>query len=114
MNEFRTSMLHNKLEKECKNDVREFNIKKLSMKSIYNLMKLKDKNKDKYEEAIKKKEIHKILVCKTNLKLNEYVNRDINAVKNMIKIILSYISQNHKPKLFVYGTKICSDSLQVM
>lgn len=114
MNEFRTSIMHNKLEKECKNDVRKFDIKKLNMKSIYNLMKLKDKNKDKYEEAIKDKEIHKILVCQTNSKLNEYINRDINAVKNMIKIISSYISQNHKPKPFVHGTKICSISLRVM
>ena len=47
------------------------------------------------------KEIHKILVCQTNKKLNEYVNRDINAVKNMVKIVNSYISLNHKPKQFL-------------
>ena len=42
--------------------------------------------------------IHKILVCKTNEKLNEYVNRDINSVKNMKNIVFSYINTNYKPK----------------
>ena len=54
------------------------------------------------------------MVCKTNEKLNEYVNRDINSVKNMIKIISSYITENHKPKTFVMGTKICNDTLCVI
>jgi hypothetical protein len=37
-------------------------------------------------------------------KLNEYVNRDINSVKNMIKIISNYIKTNYKPKTFINGT----------
>ncbi len=60
------------------------------------------------------KKIHKILVCKTNEKLNEYVNRDINSVKNMKNIVFSYINTNYKPKTFVMGTKICNNTFCVM
>lgn len=68
------------------------------------------------------KKIHKILVCKTNEKLNEYVNRDYNSVKNMIKITKNYITENHKFKTFVMGitykkqncAKICDDTLCIM
>ena len=66
------------------------------------------------QQAIKDKKIHKILVCKTNEKLNEHVNRDTNSVKNMIKIVSNYIKTNYKPKTFVLGTKICNDTLCVM
>jgi len=50
--------------------------------------------------------VHKILVCKTNEKENEYVNRDENSTKNMIKIVESYIKNNSKPIQFVMGTKV--------
>jgi len=39
----------------------------------------------------------------------KYINRDVNAVKNMIKIVSSYIKTNIKPKTFVLGTKISND-----
>ena len=79
------------------------------------------KNKEKLlkeQYIIKKdksnKKIYKILVCKTNEKLNEFVNRDINSVKNMIKIISNYINTNYKPKTFVLGTTICNHTLCVI
>ena len=78
------------------------------------VIRLRQKNKERYIKAIKDKKIHKILVCKTNEKLNEHVNRDTNSVKNMIKIVSNYIKTNYKPKTFVLGTKICNDTLCVM
>jgi len=114
INEFRTSIIHNKTEKRCENLIKKYDIKKETIKSIYLLEGLKIKNKDKYEKVIKDKRIHKILVCKTNEKLNEYVNRDVNSVKNMKKIVSLYISTNYKPKTFVLGTKICNNTLCVM
>jgi hypothetical protein len=43
-----------------------------------------------------------------------YINRDKNAVKNMISIVLSYIKTNIRPKTFVLGTKISSDVSSVV
>lgn len=114
INEFRTSIMHNKTEKKCENYVKKHDVKKLNIKSIYHLNKLEKNNEEKYKKVIEDKKIHKILVCKTNEKLNEYVNRDKNSVKNMIKIMKSYITENHKPKTFVMGTKICNDTLCIM
>ena len=65
--------------------------------------KLKSKNEEKYKKATLNKKIHKILTCKTSEKLMKYMNRDKNAVKNMLKIVLSYITNNKKPKTFVFG-----------
>lgn len=110
INEFRTSIIHNKTEMRCENLIKKYDIKKEKIKNIYLLERLKIKNKDKYEKVIKDKKIHKILVCKTNEKLNEYVNRDVNSVKNMKKIVSFYISTNYKPKTFVLGTKICNNT----
>ena len=39
----------------------------------------------------------------------KYINRDINAVKNMKKIVLNYLTVNKKPMIFVMGTKICNN-----
>lgn len=114
INEFRTSIIHNKREKRCENEKKTYESKKTNIKSVYSLERLKEKNEERYKKAIKEKKIHKILVCKTNKKLNEYVNRDKNSVKNMKKIVLSYIKTNYKPKTFVLGTKICNDTLCVM
>jgi len=36
----------------------------------------------------------------------KYVNRDINAVKNMIKIISSYLTKNKKHIIFVQSKKV--------
>jgi hypothetical protein len=56
------------------------------------------------------------LVCKTNEKSSSYINRDKNAVLNMVSIVNSYIKTNYKPKTFVLGTKICNitQSVSVM
>ena len=75
---------------------------KLNIKSVYSLEKLKKQNLTKYKKEMNKK-IHKILTCKTSEKLMKYMNRDINAVKNMLKIVSSYIKINIKPKIFVLG-----------
>jgi hypothetical protein len=139
INEFRTSIMHNKNEIKCENYVKKYDVKKSNIKSIYSLEKLKEKDEKRYKKAISNKKIHKILVCKTNEKLNEYVNRDINSVKNMRKIMLNLITENYKPKSYVMGTtlkkiilfflkvrnfnllkqiksctKICNDTLRVM
>jgi len=110
INEFRTSIIDNKSELKCENLLlKEVNYKNTSIKSIYSLEKLKSKNEEKYKKVISNKKIHKILTCKTSEKLMKYINRDKNAVKNMLKIVLSYIKNNKKPKTFVLGTKICND-----
>jgi len=38
--------------------------------------------------------------------MKKYVNRYINAVKNIIKIVSSYLTKNKKPIIFVQCTKI--------
>ena len=58
---------------------------------------------------MEKTKVHKILTCKTSEKFIKYINRDINATKNMISIVSSYIKNNIKPKIFVLGTKIHND-----
>ena len=60
---------------------------------------------------MKDKKIHKILTCKTSVKFMKYINRDINSVKNMKKIVMSYIEKNEKPLLFIKGIKICNSSM---
>jgi len=114
INEFRTSIIHNKTEKKCENYIKKYEEKNMNIKSLYSLKKLKKNDEKRYKKAISNKKIHKTLVCKTNEKLNEYVNRDKNSVKNMIKIMSSYLMNNHKPKTFVFGTKICNDTLCVV
>ena len=114
INEFRTSIIESKTELICDNLIKEINYDKMNIKSIYSLEKLKEKNVIKYKKEILNKKVHKILTCKTSVKSMKYINRDINAVKNMIKIVSNYIKTNHKPKTFVNGTKICNDTLCVM
>ena len=115
INEFRTSIMHNKLDKRCENHKKEYNSKQESIKSIFLLEKIKKVNKEKYEKIKKTNKVHKILVCKTNEKSNGlFINRDSNSVKNMKKITLSYIKNNLRPKTYVFGTKICNHSLRVI
>ena len=114
INEYRTSIIHNKLNKICENYTKKYNNKYEKIKKIYSLEKLKVSDFNKYTKLIKDKKIHKILVCKANEKLNEYVNRDKNATKNMNNIVLSYINTNYRPKQFVMGTKICEISKMVL
>ena len=108
INEFRTSKLHYESEKVLENHIKKYDIKQMNIKSIYNLEKLKKKDKKKYKKAISDKKIHKILVCKTNPKFYDYVNRDINSVKNMRKIVSNLITKNHRPRNYVMGTQICN------
>jgi len=59
-------------------------------KKVYLLEELK-KDEKKYKKITSDKNIHKILVCKTNEELNEYryVDRDTNSTKNMVKIVIA-------------------------
>ena len=109
INEFRTSIIENKTEKKCENLIKEINYEKMNIKSVYSMEKLKEKNLKKYKKITSNKKVHKILTYKISEKSMKYINRDKNAVKNMIKIVLSYINKNIKPKIFVLGTKISSD-----
>ena len=97
INEFRTSIIHNKLEKQCENHKYKYDYKKESIKSIYLLERIKKVNIEKYNTIIKTKKVHKVLICKTNEKLSDlFVNRDNNSILNMKKIVLSYISINQR------------------
>jgi len=111
INEYRTSIINNRLEVKCENYINKYDSKYKKIKDVYLLEKIKDKDNDKYLKLKKDRPIHKILVCKANEKLNEYVDRDINAMKNIVK---SYINTNYRPKSFVLGTKICKYSLKVL
>ena len=87
------------------NLIKEQKYENMSIKSVYMLEKIKKENINKYKKIMKEKKIHKILTCKTSEKFKKYINRDINATKNMITIVSSYIKHNIKPKIFVLGTK---------
>ena len=109
IDEFRTSIIENKSGIKCENLIKEIDYEKMNIKSVYSLEKLKEKNIKKYNKVISNKKVHKILTCKISKKLMKYINRDTNAVKNMILIVSSYIKNNIKPKTFVLGTKIGID-----
>ena len=51
INEFRTSIIHNKTEKKCENYVNKYNENKTNIKSLYSLEKLKDKNIKRYNKV---------------------------------------------------------------
>ena len=109
LNEFRTSIIEYKSEIKCENLIKKNEYKNMKITSVFALEKLKIINEKKYKEEIKEKRIHKILTCKTSENQMKYINRDINATKNMIKIMKSYIKSGIKPKIFVFGTKICNN-----
>ena len=111
INEYRTSIIENESELRCENLIKKMDYKKMSIKEICSLEKVKEKNIDKYKKLMKDKKIHKILTCKTSVKFMKYINRDINSVKNMKKIVMSYIEKNEKPLLFIKGIKICNSSM---
>jgi hypothetical protein len=114
INEFRTSIVENKTKLKCENLIKKMDYKKMSIKEIYNLEKLKEKDVKKYNKKMKDKKIHKILTCKTSVKLVKYINRDLNAVKNMSTIVSSYIKNNVKPITFVTGIKICNNAFSII
>jgi len=66
LSEFRTSKIENKSGLECENLIKKMDYKKMGIREIYNLEKLREKNKEKYEKKMKDKKIHKILTCKTS------------------------------------------------
>jgi len=105
INEFRTSVLHNKYELKCENLVKKYDSKNENIKKVFSLENIKSKDEDKYKEYTKDKKIHKILFCKANRELNEYVNRDKNSVMNMVKIVNSYLETNYRPINFIMGTQ---------
>ena len=109
INEFRTSIIESKSHKKCENLIKKLNYEKMNIKNVYTLEKIKEKNIKKYGKLMEKTKVHKILTCKTSEKFIKYINRDINATKNMISIVSSYIKNNIKPKIFVLGTKIHND-----
>ena len=121
IDEFRTSIIENKTKIKCENLIKKMDydvkcqdynpsiLEKMNIVNIYSLEKLKEKNEKKYKKIKLNNKIHKILTCKTSEKCVKYINRDTNAVKNMISIVSSYIKTNKKPKIFVLGTKIRND-----
>jgi hypothetical protein len=113
INEFRTSIVHNKYEEKCENYIKKYNKKYENIKKVYLLEELKKKDEKKYKKITSDKNIHKILVCKTNEELNEYryVDRDTNSTKNMVKIVNSYLTTNYRPINFIMGTKACRQNL---
>lgn len=113
INEFRTSIIENKSEIKCENLKIKINYEKMNIKSVNTLERIKINNINKYD-IITNQKIHKILTCKTSEKSMKYINRDINAVKNMVKIVSSYIKNNIKPKIFVLGTKICNNAKNII
>ena len=124
IDEFRTSIIHSKTEKKCINLRKTYDKSNYNIKSVFNIENIVDEKKRTNKKKICK--IHKILVCNSNVKLNEktsntnnypknmiYVNRDNNSVNNMIKIVNSYIKSDYKPKPYIRGTKICINTLKV-
>jgi hypothetical protein len=75
LDEFRTSKLHYKTEEECEN--------------LY----LPDKKN-------KMRKIHAVLTCKMENNRMECINRDENAVNNMIKIVKSHIKGEGRPEKY--------------
>jgi hypothetical protein len=63
INEFRTSIIENESELKCDNLIKKMDYKKMSIKEIYSLEKIKEKNQNKYKKLIKDKKVHKILTC---------------------------------------------------
>ena len=77
IDEFRTSKLHHITEEECEN------------------LCLMDKNKIK--EKRKERKIHAVLTYKMENRKSGCINRDENAVNNMIKIVKSQIEKKERP-----------------
>jgi hypothetical protein len=77
IDEFRTSKLHHKTEEVCDN--------------LY----MMDNNKDKTKQ--KERKIHAVLTFKMEKKQSGCINRDENAVNNMIKIVNHQIKYKERP-----------------
>ena len=90
IDEFRTSKLHYKTEEECEN--------------IY----LLDNNKDKIKRI--KRKIHAVLTFKMEKTQSGCINRDENAVNNMIKIVNSQIKNKERPLKYRRDYNLIRDS----
>ena len=90
IDEFRTSKLHYKTEEECEN--------------IY----LLDNNKDKTKRM--KRKIHAVLTFKMEKTQSGCINRDENAVNNMIKIVNNQIKYKERPLKYRRGYNLIRDS----
>ena len=77
IDEFRTSKLHYKTEEECKN--------------LYHI------DNNKVEEKRKVRKIHAVLTYKMENTQSGCINRDNNAVNNMIKIVEHQIKNKERP-----------------
>ncbi len=102
-------IIESKSQKKCENLIKEPKYEKMNIKSVYTLEKIKDKNIKKYTKLMEKIKVHKLFICFTSEKFIKYINKNMNATKNMISIVSSYIKNNIKPKIFVLGTKIYND-----
>ena len=83
IDEYNTSKLHHKTEEECKN--------------FYHI----DNNKNKNKREIRK--IHAVLTYKMKNNKSGCINRDVNAVNNMIKIVNNQIVFKERPQKYRRG-----------
>ena len=83
IDEYNTSKLHHKTEEECGN--------------LYHIDNNKDKNKRE------KRKIHAVLTYKMENNKSGCINRDENAVNNMIKIVKSQIEKKERPLKYRRG-----------
>ena len=84
IDEYNTSKLHHEAEEECKN--------------LYHI----DNNKNKNKREIRK--IHAVLTYKMENNKSWCINRDENAVNNMIKIVNNQIKEKKRPQKYIRGT----------
>jgi hypothetical protein len=89
IDEFRTSKLHYKTEEPCDN--------------LYNM----DNNKDKTKR--KERKIHSVLTFKMEKKQSGCINRDENAVNNMLKIV-----NHHHPSGFISQCDMKSNKFDIV
>ncbi len=90
LDEFRTSKLHHITEKPCDN--------------LY----MMDNNKD--ETKRKERKLHSVLTYKMENKQSGCINRDENAVNNMIKIVNHHIKHKERPLRYRRSFDLTKDS----
>ncbi len=107
IDEYRTSILHNKEEVRCENF-----IKKHSERNLINLEKIKEKNQERYTKILENKKVHSVLTYTIRREKNGEIvrfgciNRDNNSVKNMLKIVNDYIECFERKGFLLRGTKV--------
>jgi len=86
LDEYNTSKLYHLTEKETENMVLEVKVAKRDKDRKIQ----KDENNNIITE-IKSRKIHSLLTCKTSTSRMDIINRDVNSVKNMRKIVNSWL-----------------------